>query len=122
MNKEQAIQSFWESFGLPAYDEQTVPSDVTLPYITYSVATASLNEVVAMTASIWYKSTSWKNITDKKDEIARAIGPGGKVVKLDSGYMWINRNAPFAQRVSDETDDTIRRYYLQLLVEFLTED
>lgn len=122
MNKEQAIQSFWESFGLPAYDEQTVPSDVTLPYITYSVATASLNEVVAMTASIWYKSTSWKNITDKKDEIARAIGHGGKVVKLDSGYMWINRNAPFAQRVSDETDDTIRRYYLQLLVEFLTED
>lgn len=37
MNKAQAIQAFWESFGVPAYEESTVPDDAVMPYITYSM-------------------------------------------------------------------------------------
>ena len=121
MNKEQALQYFWESFGIPAYDEVSVPDNAKMPYITYSVATSSLGNVVPMTASIWYRSTSWMDVTLKKNDISEAIGYGGKVIPLDGGYVWITRGSMFAQRVSDE-DDSVRRYYLQIMCEFLTED
>lgn len=121
MNKEQALQSFWQSFGIPAYDETDVPDDAKMPYITYSVATAAIDEVCGMTASINYHSTSWKEITLKKDEIAMSIGTGGKIIKLDTGYVWITRGSVFAQRIPD-IDKSVRKYYLQIQVEFLTEN
>jgi hypothetical protein len=42
MNKSQALQSFWESFGIPAYNEYTVPDNAEMPYITYSVIIGKL--------------------------------------------------------------------------------
>lgn len=119
MDREQAIQSFWSSFGLKAYDENTVPDDVTLPYITYNLSVSGYDETTLMSASIWYRSTSWKDITEKAEEISRYIGLGGKVVPFDDGKIWIIRGTPFSQRMSDE-DDTIRRIYLNILAEYLT--
>lgn len=121
MDKEQALQNFWSSFGIPAYDEYTVPDDATMPYITYSVATGSLDNMVGLTATIWYKSTSWREITRLKNRIAESIGVGGKRIKLDNGYAWLCRGNTFAQRIPS-TDDRVRAYYLQLNAEFLTED
>lgn len=121
MDKEQSLQHFWESFSIPAYDETSVPDDAQMPYITYSVATGSLDDVVGLTATIWYRSTSWKDITIKKNEIAEAIGVGGRVIKLNDGYAWLCRGSTFAQRIPSE-DDMVRAYYLQLQAEFLTRD
>ncbi len=122
MDKEQALQAFWSSFGLEAYDENTVPIEATMPYITYAVVTDSLENKVSASASLWYKSTSWKDISNKKDEISNAIGIGGHVTPINGGYMWITRGTPFAQRMSDPNDDSIRRIYLNAVVEFLTEN
>lgn len=119
MDKEQAIYNFWSGFGLMAYDETIVPDSAQMPYITYSVATGSLDEVISMTASLWYRSTSWAAITKLKNQIAEYIGVGGKVIPIEGGYMWIVRGAPFAQRMSDE-DGQVRRIYLQVQAEFLT--
>ena len=72
MTKEQALTKFWESFGLTAYDENSVPSGEnkpTYPYITYNVVTGSFGSNLALTASLWYKSSSWEAITNKADEI-----------------------------------------------------
>lgn len=121
MNKEQALQSFWSSFGIPAYDETTVPDDAKMPHITYSVITDSLDNVVNLNASLWYYSTSWAEITRKKDEIAEYVGVGGKVIKLDNGYAWLCRGVPFAQRMVD-TNDMVRRIYINIQAEFLTEN
>lgn len=121
MNKEQALHNFWSSFGIPAYDESSVPDNATEPYITYSVATGSLDDIVGMTATIWYRSTSWQEITHKKDEVAEVVGVGGRRIKLDNGYAWLCRGSTFAQRISSE-DDMVRAYYLQLQAEFLTKD
>lgn len=119
MDKAQALNSFWNSFGMPAYDEYTVPQGATTPYITYNVMTDSLENVINLHASIWYKSMSWKDVSIKAEEIAAAIGIGGKVMKLNNGYLWINKGVPFAQRLND-TDDTMRRMYLNIQVEYLT--
>ena len=119
MDAEQAIHSFWSSFGLTAYDENTVPDNADLPRITYSLSKAYFDEPVMLSASLWYKSTSWAEITQKAAQIGETIGLGGKVLKTDDGYIWLKRGVPFAQRMSDE-DDTIRRIYLNIEVEHFT--
>ena len=120
MNKAQAIHSFWSSFDWPAYDESTVPTGASMPYITYEVSTDSLGEPVTLTASLWYHSMSWAEISQKADEIAERLSSGGQVIKLDSGYLWITPGSPFSQRMDEPSDDAIRRIILNVQAEFLT--
>lgn len=123
MDKAQALHSFWSSFGLPAYDEASVPSgDSTpqFPYITYTVATDALGSSLPLVASLWYKSTSWRDITLKSEEIARRIETMERPIPLDDGYLWIVRGTPFAQRMAEPDDNTIRRILLNIVAEFLT--
>lgn len=121
MDKAQALQTFWESFGIPAYEQTTVPETATMPYITYSVSTDSLNNVVNMTASVWYNSTSWKDISEKTEQIARYIvGMNPPSIKFDGGRLYIAKGNPFAQRMADPNDDMIRRMYLNIQAEYLS--
>lgn len=122
MDKVQAIDEFWNSFGLPAYDENTVPTDdsVDYPYITYSVSTDSLGNMVPLSASLWYRSTSWEDITHKAREIARVIKTQHMPIKIDGGYVWLVGGTPFSQRMSDPNDDMVRRIYLNVSAEYLT--
>ena len=120
MDKAQALQSFWSGFGLTAYDSTVVPDDAKMPYITYSVSTDSLDNVVNMNASLWYRTPSWKDITEKADQIAEAIVKmNPPSIQLDNGRLYITKGTPFAQRRSDE-DGNVRRIYLNIQAEFLT--
>lgn len=118
MTKQQALNTFWNSFQWPAYDESTVPDNAELPRITYSVAVGSLNEDIALSASLWAKSTRWDIITAKADEIGAEIGRGGKLIPYTGGGMWIKKGTPYAQRMTDP-DDSIRRIYLNIEVEYI---
>ena len=121
MNKAQAIQSFWESFDIPAYDATDVPDDAKMPYITYNVVTDSLDNVVNMNASIWYRSTSWKDVSIKAEDIAEYIVKmDPPSIALDKGRLYIAKGTPFAQRMDDPNDSMIRRMYLNIQAEFLT--
>ena len=51
-------------------------------------------------------------------EISEAL-KDGVVIKLDKGYTYLYRGTPFAQRVKDN-DDMIKRIYLNVNVEYLT--
>lgn len=122
MDKAQALHEFWSSFGLTAIDENSaydesneLPSD----YITYEVQTANFGDSVALTASLWYRSTSWADISQKADEIAEYIGWGGKVIPVDYGYIWIKLGSPFAQRMAAE-QDSLRRILMNISVDYLT--
>lgn len=122
MDKWQAIDAFWNSFGIPAYDENTVISGSESPqppYITYNAIIGSLSQNLSLSASIWYKGYSWKEISQKANEIAEAIGYGYRLEVVNGGYLYIRKGQPFAQRMSDP-DDTIRRVYVILDAEFLT--
>lgn len=121
MDKAQAIHQFWNSFGLIAYDENTVPEDAVMPYITYYVSTGALDQVQNLYANLYYKSYSWEEITKKSDEIAKAVAEHGfHSIPLDNGYAMITPGFPFAQRMNDPSDDTVRRMYLRVDAEFLT--
>ena len=120
MTKAAAIYQFWSSFGLTAYEENTVPEDAAFPYITYQLVTDSFDREVAATASLWYRGESWTAINAKTEEISAHIGLGGKIIKCDGGRIWIKRGQPFAQNMGDESDDLIKRKYLNVTIEYFT--
>ena len=76
MDKWQALNTFWNRFDLVAYDENTVPDGAALPYITYMASTGEIDEPIYLTASIWYRSNSWTEVSQKADEISNYIGGG----------------------------------------------
>lgn len=122
MDRAQAIHAFWSSFNLTAIDEQSAyDTTMELPdnYITYEVQTANIGDTVFLTASLWYKSTSWAAISQKADEIAEYIGYGGRVLPVADGYIWIKLGSPFAQRMAVEQDN-IRRIVMNISVDYLT--
>lgn len=118
MTATQALHNFWNSFGWPAYDENTVPEDAVLPYITYESSNDFFGETVVQTTSLWQRTYSWEEITKKEQQIADTIGRGGLQIRCDDGTIWIKRASPWAQRVPSETD-SIRRIALNLELEFL---
>lgn len=120
MDKAQALHNFWSSFGLPAYDENTVPEDAKMPRITYSVATDSIDNKILLSASLWYHSMSWEDISKKAEEIAEAlVFMNPPAIEIDNGRLYLCKGAPFAQRM-DDPDDSIRRIYINVEAEYLT--
>ena len=122
MTKAAAIYQFWSGFGLTAYEENTVPTDATFPYITYQLVTDSFYREIPLAASIWYRSESWAGINAKTEEISQRISRGGKIIPCDGGAIWLKRGQPFAQSMGDESDDLIKRKYLNITAEFMTAD
>ena len=122
MTKAAAIYQFWNSFGLAAYEENSVPDDATFPYITYQLVTDSFDREIPLTASLWYRSESWTDINAKTEEISQKISRGGKIIPCDVGAIWLKRGQPFAQSMGDESDNLIKRKYLNITAEFMTAD
>jgi hypothetical protein len=117
MTKEQALHSFWSSFGLTAYEENSVPSGENkpdLPYITYEVATDRFESELLLSGNLWYEGNSWEKINAKTDEIANRINNYVIV-----GCALIKPASPFATNVPD-INDRIRRKKINITVEFLT--
>ena len=103
--------------GLRFSRDSLSPNDAVLPYITYSASVGDLDEAVYLTASVWYKSNSWAEVSQKAEEIGDLIG-GGMGVGYDGGRLWVTKATPFAQRLADENDRQIRRIVLQITGEF----
>ena len=125
MTKEAALYNFWSMFGLPAYEENSVPSGedgAEFPYITYQVVADSFGNDVAMSGSVWYRSTSWKEANAKAQEISNVLGSGGVTLACDGGIIWLRRGVPFAQSMGDDSDDLIKRKYINITAEFITSD
>lgn len=120
MTKAAAIYSFWNSFGLIAYEENTVPVTAESPYITYQLITDGFDREVAGSASLWYRGESWLEINSKTEEIAARLGLGGAILKCDGGRIWVKMGQPFAQNMSDASDDLIKRKYINVVYEFMT--
>lgn len=125
MNNFQALQSFWESFGVDAYDEQTAFTDSTAPaypHITYESFSGTWEARRTMSANLWNRSTSWKWLKEKAENIKNTIG-NGITINVDDGVIWfrIPEYTPFAQVIaSGSEDDLVKRILLSIEVEFLT--
>ncbi len=126
MTKAEVFYQFWSSFGLDTYEENSVyqmDESPSFPYLTYELNTDSFSDFsTALSCSLWYRSTSWVEANEKVEEISKAIGIGGKMLKCDGGYIWIKRGSPFAQSMGDDSDDLIKRKYISISADFFTAD
>lgn len=111
MDRWQALYAFWSGFGVPAYEENSVPSGSlapSFPYITYEASVSPFDADVLMSASIWTRSTSWEQADEIADTIENTI-KDGYVVPYDGGMIYIVPNDPLSKHMSEPTDDMVKR-------------
>lgn len=125
MTKMQSLYSFFSGFGIPAYEENSIyAADVALPlpYITYGVNTAEfLSGDIPISASIWYRTTSWQAPEAKMQEISKALSGGGVQIPCEDGFLWLKKGSgTFAQMTDDPSDNLIKRIILSIVVEYFT--
>ena len=113
---------------IPAYPDTAVLNengkpDVVLPYLTYTpIFDAWDGEPVSLTVNLWERTESEAIPNAEVQEISEAIGLGGKMLKCDEGYIWLKRGSPWCQNLSDETDPAIKRRYINVTAEYLTDN
>ena len=122
MTKDKALHALFSSF-MPSYPITSVPDDVIFPYLTYEpVFDTWENGEVGMTVNLWFYTESEAYPNAKALELSRKIGPGGTIFPCEGGYIWIKRGSPFCQNLRDDTSPDIKRRYINLSVEYLTEN
>ena len=107
-----ALKTFFSGFGLPAYAESSVPDDVELPYITYSVNVPEWNQKASLYAQVWDRTRSNTGIIQTADQITAAIGER-KVISFDGGYLVIWPESPLIQIL---VDGDFRSAYINLSI------
>ena len=119
MTPTAALYSFFNGFGVPAYAISAVPDKAALPYLTYDIPLGYLDEPQSGVVNLWIKTESESEINAKATQIADTIGRNGTVIAIDGGYIWIQRGSPFCQALVDHEDNTIKRRYINVTVEYL---
>ena len=109
-----ALYTFFSSFGLPAYVENTVPDNAALPYITYQLREPAPGERSSLTARVWYLDTSLKAITQKVDEIKNALRNGASL-PVETGAVWLWADNNFCQ-FQPPDEPNLKIAYLMLII------
>jgi hypothetical protein len=118
MDNWQGQDYLWNSFGIKAYDENTVDDKAEMPYITYEAVDGSLGGSMLVSASLWYKGGSWAEISKKANQMKIGLN---RQVKIDGGYIKVRTPfANYATRMNDPNDKDIRRIRIAVEMEFLT--
>lgn len=119
MTKGAALQQFFSQF-LTAYTATSVPEDVVFPYLTYdAVFDAWGGEPVSLTVNLWFYTESEAVPNAKVDEISKAL-EGGAVLDMGNGeYIVLHRGSPWCQALRDETNNNVKRRYLNVTADYL---
>lgn len=121
MTKEQALYSFFNSFGITGYRSTSVPDDVIFPYLVYDAPLSSFEEeAVSITLNLYCYTDSEAVPDAKAEEIRQAIGMGGKLLYCDGGAIWLKWGSPWCQSLVDDTNKNIKRRYINITAEYLT--
>lgn len=121
MTKEQALYKFFNQFGIIGYRNTSVPDDVIFPYLTYDAPISSFEEgPVSITLNLYYYTDSEAVPDAKAEEIRQAIGMGGVLLNCEGGAIWLKWGSPWCQSLVDETNENIKRRYINITAEYLT--
>lgn len=124
MKKWEALYSFFSSFGIPAYEENSIPTGSdrpSYPYIVYEMQQGGFDAEfdIALSFTIIDKYDSFVPSYELTDTIARTIGDG-KIIEIDDGYIKIAQTSTWAKTQRDPEDNTIRRLYSVVWVTYYT--
>ena len=92
----KALNSFFNGFGIPAYSNNSVPDEIAVRHITYSMNDPEWSQKASLYCEVWDRSTSNEFILSKADAIIREIGEG-IVISCDGGFIRINLENPIVQ-------------------------
>lgn len=118
MTKAKALDSFFNSFGIPAYPSTRVPDKVAFPYLTYEPTLANLGKTTHPRISLWYFGTTERDINAKADDIQKAIDEGISV-RCDDGLICIYCPEGW-QAIDDQADVRINGRTTNLSITFNT--
>lgn len=122
MDRYEALYSFWSSFGIPAFEENSVPTGdeyPDYPYITYEVASGGFNADIQVNGYIWTRSNSWTRADNLADEIALRLKNGGEFIPFNGGALWITARDDFTENMTDYSDDKIKRKILNVVLHYI---
>lgn len=120
MTMKAALHEYLSGFGLTAYPDTAVPDDVIFPYLVYQVYDGGYDgETVYPTIYIWALTSSEAEIDALVKPLYDDIGPAGRLLKHDEGYLQIFRGSPWCQAVTEPNNPTIKGRYINLAVRFL---
>lgn len=115
MSRAEAFHAWAAGFGVPAFAASSVPTDASMPYLTYSTSFAPFGRESSATLNVWGR-TSEAEVGDIAENICAELGLGGTTVSTDGGAIWIKQGSPAVQSVSDP-DPTIKRRLINLSIE-----
>ena len=122
MTKDKALHAWFSQF-LPSYPASSVPKDTVFPWLTYELVTGAWGDGEnSITVNLWYYTESEAIPNAMAQKIADVIGMGGVFVPYDGGAMWIKRGIPWSQSIVDESDRNIKRRYINISVEYLSQN
>ena len=118
MSKMSDFQAFMDSLidGVPAYSRQSVPSDASMPYLTYNPFSTAFGGVMPLQVDLWAHTASESEINAMAEQVADKIGRGGG----SFGEFWVKRGVPFVQALTDP-DRSIKRRLINLEIEILSD-
>lgn len=120
MDKYEALDKFYNSFGIKAYEENSVPDKAVMPYITYEVITAAFDaENVGLSCQIFFKEKSLRHIDELTEKLAQELS-GGKKLRCDNGYIVLYRGEPFAQNMRTSDDKSVKCKYVTIMADYVT--
>lgn len=105
-----ALYDFYSSFGVPAYQTDTVPDDAQLPYIAYSYAEPRHDLPASHYAQIYMRTNGNEQLLALAGRIVEAVGEG---TRLTDGVT-LRPSTPLVQIMVDANDPDVRFAYINL--------
>ena len=121
MDSYEALYKFWSSFGIPAYEENSVPTGgdyPAYPYITYEAPMGGFNADIFANGYIWTRSNSCLTADSLALQIHERLKNGGELWLFDGGSLWITAEDNFASNMGDQSDNLIKRKILSVVLHY----
>ena len=120
MTKSQALNEFFNSFGITAFPNTSIPEESVFPWLTYENKIGNAGDSpISISVNLYYYTDSEAVPNKKVEEIADALGLGGKMLPYDGGAIWIQRGNPWCIAVPDESNSAIKKRQLDMTLTFL---
>lgn len=111
----RALNTFFNSFGIPGYLEDNIPPGAELPYLTYQpTIPGGWNESSTFHARLWYPSKGGRApILQTEDAIGAAIPRGGLTIECEGGAILLGKDdKDWAQPLNNTPEGYLSEYLI----------
>lgn len=107
---------FWNQL-LPAYMEEHIPENASLPYLTYTFKMDRFGNESVQQVKIWTRSKSFQSLSRYCASFGDLVPDSGTVLHLNNkkGAIYIYRGAPFIQILPLDNPD-LKVAYINVII------